>query len=78
MALATEAAELLEIFQWMTGEESQACAADDVARARIADEIADVFIYLIRLADRCGIDPLVAASNKLDRNEVRFPANRFY
>ena len=46
---------------------------DPAARARLADEIADVLIYLLRLADVCGIDPLAAALAKIERNQTRFP-----
>ena len=44
------------------------------AGARLADEVADVLIYLIRLADGCGIDPVSEAYGKIERNEIRFPA----
>ena len=72
MALAGEVGELLEIFQWLTPEQAQAvmesARADDVE-----DELADVLIYLVRLADVLDIDLLDAARTKLDRNEGRFP-----
>lgn len=47
---------------------------DPEAFARLADEVADVAIYLVRLADVCGIDVLAAMHAKIDRNETRFPA----
>jgi NTP pyrophosphatase (non-canonical NTP hydrolase) len=56
MALSAEAAELLEIFQWLTEEQSIRIVDDKKEMALIRQEIADVFIYLIRLADRLGID----------------------
>ena len=72
MALAAEAGELLEVFQWMTPEES---VLVDEARVRsaVADELADILQYLIRLADVLDIDINEALMNKLRRNEVRFP-----
>jgi hypothetical protein len=51
-------------------------AAGNVAeglRARLADEVADVFLYLLRFADACGIDPITAAHDKITRNETRYP-----
>lgn len=56
MALMVEAAELAEIFQWMTPEQSLAMHGDKVERERIGDEVADVLLYLLQLADHCGID----------------------
>jgi NTP pyrophosphatase (non-canonical NTP hydrolase) len=74
MALAGEVGELLEIFQWLTPE--QAAQVMDSDRAEdVADELADVFIYLARLADVVGVDLTTAAGAKLDRNERRFPAD---
>jgi NTP pyrophosphatase (non-canonical NTP hydrolase) len=72
MALSVEAAELVEHFQWATPEESQALAAEK--RAEVADEIADVLIYLTELADVLGIDPIAAARDKIVKNAVKYPA----
>lgn len=73
MALSVEASELLEIFQWLTPEESVHVMtgerADDVR-----DEIADVMIYLLRLCDVLGIDLAAAVRTKVERNSSRFPA----
>ncbi|TRZ90808.1 MAG: nucleotide pyrophosphohydrolase [Rhodocyclaceae bacterium] len=71
MALSVEAAELVEHFQWMTPEESQNLAPGQ--RAEVADEIADVLIYLTELADVLGIDPIAAASEKIVKNAVKYP-----
>ena len=70
-ALAVEAAELLEPFQWLTAEQSRQLPA--AARAHVAEEIADVLLYLIRLADVLGIEPLAAARRKLASNARRYP-----
>lgn len=75
MALAGEVGELLEIFQWLTPEESVAVLED--ARADdVRDELADVLIYLVRLADVLGVDLVAAANGKLRRNQERFPTDR--
>ena len=72
MALAGEVGELLEIFQWLTPE--QAAEVMDSGRADdVRDELADVTIYLVRLADMLGVDLLEAAHTKLERNHDRFP-----
>jgi len=72
-ALLVEAAELAEIFQWMTAEESQAAQRDPATRERIADEMADVLLYLLQLADHCAIDLPSAVANKLVKNAVKHP-----
>lgn len=72
MALSVEAAELVEHFQWSTAEESLAADADK--RAAVADEIADVLIYLTELADVLGIDPIAAARAKIVKNAAKYPA----
>ena len=72
MALSVEAAELVEHFQWATPEESLSLAPEK--RAEVADEIADVLIYLTELADVLGIDPIAAARDKIVKNAVKYPA----
>ncbi len=72
MALIVEAAELVEHFQWLNQEESRHLAADQ--RAAVSLEMADVLIYLLRIADRLDIDLLEAAREKLRINEQRYPA----
>jgi dCTP diphosphatase len=74
MALSVEAAELMELFQWLTEAQSRALAPEDHAKA--ADEIADVLLYLIRLADQLGIDPVAAAARKMIANERKYPADK--
>lgn len=73
MALVVEAAELVEIFQWMTPEESASVMDDPGSAFRVRDEIADVLAYLLRLASVCGVDVLAALAEKIERNEARFP-----
>lgn len=74
MALSVEVAELVEHFQWLTPEEAGRLVEDPVAKGEVASEIADVAIYLIRLADVLGIDLAQAAQEKIEVNEVRFPS----
>jgi NTP pyrophosphatase (non-canonical NTP hydrolase) len=74
MALAVEAAELLEQFQWLTPAQS---ARLDARRQRaVADEIADVLLYLTRLADVLGIDAIAAARRKIRINARKYPVRR--
>ena len=73
MALVVEAAEVVELFQWLTAEESLAVMDDPSTAFRIKDEIADVLSYLLQLSAACGVDPLEALAEKIERNERRFP-----
>ncbi|MEV3991445.1 nucleotide pyrophosphohydrolase [Streptomyces sp. NPDC049837] len=75
-ALSVEAAELLEIFQWLTPEEADRVMDDPETAHRVADEVADVLAYLLQFCGVLGVDPLAALSAKIDRNEVRFPVGR--
>ena len=71
MALAAEAGELLEIFQWLTETQSRQLDADD--RARVGEEVADIQIYLLRLADILGISIPSAVEAKMEGNELKYP-----
>jgi NTP pyrophosphatase (non-canonical NTP hydrolase) len=72
MAMIVEAAELVEHFQWLTPEQSNALAPDKLAEVR--DEVADTLIYLVEFADALGIDPIAAARDKIAKNAVKYPA----
>ena len=74
MALSVEVAEIVEHFQWLS--QTQSDKLDREKLAQIEGEIADVMIYLTRLADRLGIDPLEAAKEKMRRNEKRYPVEK--
>jgi NTP pyrophosphatase (non-canonical NTP hydrolase) len=74
MALAVEAAELVEIFQWLTEEES--AVLDTGRRARVEAELADILVYLVRIADRLDVDLLQAVGRKLGENARKYPADR--
>jgi len=73
MALSREASELLEIFQWLTGEQSCAVAHDSDDAERAAEEIADILIYLLRLADKLNIDIEAAVVRKMALNAQKYP-----
>ena len=73
MALAAESAELLEIFQWLTEEQSKNIIKNGKEMALIKQEIADVFIYLTRLADKLDIDIEKAIFEKITLNEKKYP-----
>ncbi|MCO5099473.1 MAG: nucleotide pyrophosphohydrolase [Burkholderiaceae bacterium] len=73
-ALSVEAAELQEPFQWLTEEQSRHLSAAQLEAVR--EEIADVLIYLVRLADKLDIDPLAAAAGKLVINARKYPADK--
>ncbi|MEE1756466.1 nucleotide pyrophosphohydrolase [Streptomyces sp. SP18CS02] len=75
-ALSVEAAELLEIFQWLTPEEAARVMDEPDSAHRVADEVADVLAYLLQFCGVLGVDPLRALSEKIDRNEIRFPVGR--
>ena len=72
-ALSVEAGELVEIFQWMTPEESDAAMEDEETAHRVEDEVADVLAYLLQFCEVLGIDALAALAAKIERNEKRFP-----
>lgn len=74
MALSVEAAELVEIFQWLTEAESAALEEDRLRRAEA--ELADILVYLVRIADRLDVNLLQAAARKLEENARKYPAER--
>ncbi len=74
MALIAECAELVEHFQWLTAEQSTALTAEKKAAVRL--ELADILIYLVRIADKLDIDLIAAARDKVAINEQRYPAEQ--
>jgi NTP pyrophosphatase (non-canonical NTP hydrolase) len=74
MALSVEVAEIAEHFQWLTQTESN--NLDCGKLAEVEEEIADVLIYLTRLADRLGIDPIEAARKKMQINAKKYPVEK--
>ncbi|MDP5866806.1 nucleotide pyrophosphohydrolase [Pseudomonas aeruginosa] len=76
MALSGEAGELLERFQWLTPEQSERVALSSEALEGIEEEMADVLLYLIRLADRLNINLATAAQTMLKRNAEKYPIDQ--
>jgi dCTP diphosphatase len=74
MALIAEAAELVEHFQWVEGDNSH--LLEEKVRPSVEEEIADIFIYLVRIADKLDIDLYAAAERKIAINAVKYPADR--
>jgi NTP pyrophosphatase (non-canonical NTP hydrolase) len=74
MALAGEAGELLEHFQWLTEAQSAALGPD--RQRAVAHELADILSYLLRLAQRLDIDLVAATQEKITLNETRYPADK--
>jgi dCTP diphosphatase len=73
-ALAVEAAELLEPFQWLTAEQSARLTPEQLTAVR--EEMADVLLYLVRLADKLDVDLIAAARDKILRNALKYPVER--
>ena len=77
MALSVECAELIEEFQWLT-ETQAATVMDDAERAqRVREELADVTAYLLRIADKLGVDLEAALLEKMAKNADKYPVEGF-
>lgn len=76
VSLALEAAELLEIAQWQTDAEVDARLADPGLKARLAEECADVLLYLLLLAEKADIDLARAAAAKIEVNDAKYPVEK--
>jgi dCTP diphosphatase len=74
MALMVEVAELMEHFQWLTEEQSFDLPAEN--KFAVGEELADILLYLIRLADKLGVDLQQAALQKLEKNAVKYPVDQ--
>jgi len=75
MALSVEVAELVEVFQWLTEEQSR--RLPPLKKQAVEEEIGDVTILLLMIADELGVDVLAAARKKLERNRVKYPIEKF-
>lgn len=74
MALIAEVAELVEHFQWLTEEQSQNLSPEKIAEIEL--ELADIQVYLVRLADKLHVDLMAAVEKKLDLNAKKYPADK--
>jgi NTP pyrophosphatase (non-canonical NTP hydrolase) len=73
MALTGEVGELVEIFQWLTEEQSKSVAHDPHTARAVRDELADVLLYLVRLSTSLGVDLNEAVANKIVANAKKYP-----
>lgn len=73
-ALAVEAAELLEPFQWLTEAQSRSLSAKQ--KQAVQSEMADVLLYLVRLADKLDVDVIAAATEKIAHNALKYPIEK--
>jgi len=78
IGLAVEAAELQEIFLWKSNDEVQAIISSAVGIKRIREELADVLVFLLYLAEACEVDLSEAVSDKLKINEAKYPVDTSY
>jgi len=78
-SVSIEAAELLELFQWLTPEETaRRCKEDPAFRQAVQEEMADVLMYLVSMANVMDIDIARAVADKMQRNVAKYPADKYY
>ncbi|MCR4378759.1 MAG: nucleotide pyrophosphohydrolase [Rhodospirillales bacterium] len=75
-SVGIEAGELLELTQWKTTEEVEEACKDLDFRARLGEELADVFLYVLLVAERAGLDLAEEAHRKIDLNDTKYPADK--
>ena len=78
VSASIEIGELLELFQWLEDSEIEDYLKDDEYRSKLAAEIADVLIYILRLADVTGINPTDAVLEKMKSNSKRYPSEEWH
>ena len=76
MALSVECSELVEQFQWVTERQSEDMVQDPKSRVKMEEEIADIFIYLLRIATKAGIDIQAATLKKIQKNAEKYPVEK--
>lgn len=74
MAMIVEAGEVVEHFQWMT--EQQSLNLDEQTKEQVGQELSDTLVYLLRIAEVCGIDLIEAANKKIDLNAQKYPVEK--
>ena len=77
MALAIEAAELMEHFQWITTDDSRALADNPDKLSQVREELADVLCYTLALANELNIDLSAALEDKMKKNELKYPVKQY-
>lgn len=78
LALVGEAGELASVVQWLENVDKNFLESNEKIRQDLADELADVFIYLIRIADVAGIDIAKAAQDKMHKNSTRYTIEKSF
>ncbi|SDP06485.1 dCTP diphosphatase [Nakamurella panacisegetis] len=78
LALVGEVGELAELLQWLPADQARAAVLDEGLHTRVGEEISDVLIYLMQLADVCGIDLAAAGQAKLEAASLKYPASSFF
>lgn len=76
MALMVEVAELMEHFQWLTALESENLTAEK--KQAVAEELADILLYLVRISDKLDVDLQQAALAKLEKNALKYPEDQVF
>ena len=76
-SIAIEAAELMEHFQWLRSDQLDSVGEDTQAMAEVREELADITAYLLSFANKMGIDVSSALEEKMRKNAVKYPADRF-
>ena len=77
MALAIEAAELMEHFQWISGDASRTVGDDPEKLQAVSEELADVLCYGLAIANELNIDVTTAMRAKMEKNEIKYPAEEY-
>ncbi len=77
MAIATEAAELMEHFRWVKNDDALASLADPLKRNEVADELADILAFLLSFANVADIDLSTALRTKMEKNTRKYPADEY-
>jgi len=78
MALSGEVGELLEIFQWLTADQAARVPEQAELKQKVSEELADIALYLLRLADKVQVDLEQAVGEKMRKNAEKYPAERVY
>ncbi|MDD0851613.1 nucleotide pyrophosphohydrolase [Halobacteriovorax sp. GB3] len=76
MALSVETSELVEIFQWLKEEDSNNVKNDPKLKAKVEEEISDIFIYLMRIAIKSGVDIESSVLSKIEKNSEKYPVEK--
>ena len=76
MAMSVECSELVELFQWQTEQDSNSVKEKKELKEKVEDEVADVFLYLIRLSEKCDIDIEGAVLRKIEKNSKKYPVEK--